>query len=173
MSGAGQNDQQEDFYNYITNAASVTSKQLELSRQKCENRAALWEWSAWIAAIVGLIIFFVMLITVVVQKDEAGWFKPLAGLIFDAIAYLFFVRLDKANERVDKIQKKLDEREKILLAVKLVAIADSETQKKYHEKFIERLLYLPADEQEIAEPKLSPLYEKPISHRPPVKKKKR
>lgn len=105
MSGAGQTNQQEDFYNYITNAASVTSKQLELSRQKCENRAALWEWSAWIAAIVGLIIFFVMLITVVVQKDEAGWFKPLAGLIFDAIAYLFFVRLDKANERVDKIQK--------------------------------------------------------------------
>lgn len=148
MPGFGQQGQEEDFYNYITDTIRATNKQLEESRKQCESQATLWNWSAWIAAIIGLLIFFILLIIIIVQKDTAGWFKPLAGLIFDAVAAMFFTRADKANERVDKIQIQLDETEKILLAIKLVMIADSETQKRYHEKFIERLLALPAPESE-------------------------
>lgn len=171
MSESSQQDQKQEFYSYITNAANITSKQLEISREKSESRAVLWEWSAWIAAIVGLIIFFVMFVVVVIQKDNSEWFRPLAGLIFDAVALLFFKRSDKANERVDKIQMRLDETEKILLAIKLVEIADSETQKKYHERFIERLLYLPTDEQEIAKPGFS-LHERLKGQKSAIKKKR-
>jgi len=70
-------------------------------------------------------------------------------LVWRPVSALFFVQSNLANQRVDKIQAKLDDTRKILWAIKLTVMADSEIQKEALRQIFERLLEMPATGEEL------------------------
>lgn len=78
------------------------SARLDRDYRDAQGQAKFNYWAALVVAICGVIIILVGAVLVLRGILESGIATAIAGIVAQAVGYLFFKRVDAANERMDR-----------------------------------------------------------------------
>lgn len=91
----------------LRRSINVASEQI-ISDYEDVHRHTKWDnWTSRIVAVLGIGVIFTGTVLALKGSVEVGIASAIAGLVAQGITYLFFKRLDAANERLDKYHLEL------------------------------------------------------------------
>ncbi len=91
-----------DWIRKVEEAIKGTDRELKEDYDDAQEQARLNYMASFIVALVGLIVIFLGVALALLNLLAIGIVATAAGIITEAIGYLFFKRVDVANERMDR-----------------------------------------------------------------------
>jgi len=89
----------------IRRALQKTDELLERDYANAQNQSQTYFIVSIIAAISGVLLAFAGIGLVYLRQIQMGWVGPIVAAITEAVSVLFFLRADKANDRMDQYHK--------------------------------------------------------------------
>lgn len=127
----------------VAGSTDFNLRQIELNYNQARDQAKDWSRFSLLAAVAGLVLIGVGVIALIFGQITAGLITTLSGVITTAVAKLFFDQSKAANRRVDDIQKRLTEAQRIQEAVKIAStIGDPQRRDKLKAEIVRKALWL-------------------------------
>jgi len=86
----------------VKQAVEGTDNELKEDYDNAQKQSAANYWASLGVAVVGIVIIFLGMALVLGNQLEIGVASTVGGLVTEGISYLFFKRVDAANERMDQ-----------------------------------------------------------------------
>jgi CheY-like chemotaxis protein len=123
-------DSGAEWLHRVREAIDGTDRELEEDHDSAQRQSKANFWASLGVALTGMIFIFFGMALVFSGHLEIGVAGTVAGLVTEAISYLFFLRTDAANERMDRYHSERVEGQRFKTLLQACEGLDSDKQRE-------------------------------------------